>query len=125
MSVPLRSLAEYFIELPASRQAITLHAMLRYQPGYTEAASGDPVSRAEWTLNAIATLPDKLSQQLPAGCVTAAREFQAALPLPAGINPRLLTVDAICRMVAWRAEYIREVASRPPDPPASRRRRRR
>lgn len=125
MSVPLRTLTEYFTELPASRQAITLHAMLRYQPGYREAAVSAPAKLVEWTLNAVATLPDELSQQLPAGCVTAAREFHAALPFSGEINPRLMTIDAICRMVAWRAEHIRERASRPPDPAASHRRRRR
>ena len=92
---------DYYRDMPEARTAITIHALIRHQPGYAQAKRAKPAERIRWVLQAIATLPADLVQQyIPAGGIGDALQLQQyALPELTPQAARLLTIDTICRLI--------------------------
>lgn len=77
-----------------------LHDYLRYCPGYQEARNSP--CKTAWVVNAVLQLPHC---DLPVGCLSAARELQAALPFFAPKLTRHLTIDQLCKIIVEVGRY--------------------
>src|SRR5712692_8879886 len=81
-----------------------LHALLRYCPGYQDVCNSP--RKTAWVVTTILQLSD---YDLPAGCLSAARELHAALPFFAPKLTRHLTIDQLCKIMVEEA-YASEQA---------------
>ena len=78
----------------------TLHALLRSQPGYQEAAAGKNKYRVRWFLRTMRRLPAELVvQYVPIGCVGAVELLSAALPNERGTWVPRIAIEQLCVLV--------------------------
>ncbi len=90
----------------AEVRAHTLHAMLRQQPGYSQAAIGKNKNRIRWFLRTVPHLPhEEVLRYLPTGVFGAVQLLRSVLPRKCTWLP-YVTLDQLCVLVLELAPVI-------------------
>lgn len=95
----------------AELRARTFHALLRTQPGYERAASGQNKKRVRWFLRTVPQLPaDLVVLNLPPGVIGAVLLLRSVLPRKCASLPHV-TIEQLCILALELAPLVVEMSS--------------
>ena len=95
----------------AELKARTFQALLRTQPGYERAASGQNKKRVRWFLRTVPQLPaDLVVLNLPPGVIGTVVLLRAVLPRKCAALPHV-TIEQLCILALELAPLVVEMAS--------------